>query len=352
MESIQVIRGAQVKPVPAVSIIIPAYNTAHLIAEALDSVFAQTYQDFETIVINDGSPDTEALDRVLQSYLPRIVYIKQPNRRASGARNTGIREARGEYLAFLDSDEYWRREFLASQMGLFEQIPPPDMVYADALYTPDSGRPPGETWMWTCPSRGPCTLDSLLREDCHIGVSSVVARKRAIVDAGLFDETLPCLDDLDMWLRVACRGGKISYQTEPLAYSRADRPGSLSQNKINEKKMLVRIFSKLAETPMAPAAREALNERIQFEQAMLNLTQGKIALLSRSFAQASESLKAANSYFQRRRIKLVLAGLRLAPEMTRSGAIAWERLLMQVHRWRTRVRFSFRRAQQSQPASI
>src|ERR1700682_3677216 len=104
----------QLQPSPRVSIIIPSYKTADLIAACLDSVFAQTFQDFEAIVVNDGSPDTPELEKVLAPYLDRVVYIKQPNKRAAGARNTAIAQARGEFLAFLDSDDSWYPDHLES----------------------------------------------------------------------------------------------------------------------------------------------------------------------------------------------------------------------------------------------
>src|SRR5215467_1463918 len=112
-------RAAQARA-PSVSVIIPAYNTARYIGEALDSVFGQTYRDFEVIVINDGSPDTEALEAVLRPYLDRIVYLKQENRGPAAARNLGIHQARGEYIAFLDSDDCWVEEYLARQMSMFD----------------------------------------------------------------------------------------------------------------------------------------------------------------------------------------------------------------------------------------
>src|SRR5437763_483641 len=88
---------------PQVSIIIPAYNVAPYIAETLDSVFAQTYMNYEVIVVNDGSPDTEDFERALEPYLDRITYLKQENAGVSVARNAGLLAARGEFVAFLDA---------------------------------------------------------------------------------------------------------------------------------------------------------------------------------------------------------------------------------------------------------
>jgi len=92
---------------PRVSVIVPAYNTAPFIAETLDSVFAQSMADFEVIVVNDGSPDTPALEQALLPYRARIRYIVQSNGGLSAARNTAIRASGSELVAFLDSDDVW-----------------------------------------------------------------------------------------------------------------------------------------------------------------------------------------------------------------------------------------------------
>ena len=91
---------------PLVSIIIPAYNVTNYIGDALNSVLAQTFTDYEVIVINDGSPDSEALERALVPYMSRIVYLRQENQGVSAARNRGILSARGTLLAFLDGVIY------------------------------------------------------------------------------------------------------------------------------------------------------------------------------------------------------------------------------------------------------
>ena len=110
-----------VQGTPMVSVIMPVYNCALYIREALESIFAQTFSSFEVITINDGSSDTEQLERELQPYLDRIVYLEQENRGPSVARNLGIRHARGEFIAFLDSDDCWLPNYLSEQMKLFKE---------------------------------------------------------------------------------------------------------------------------------------------------------------------------------------------------------------------------------------
>src|SRR5271165_3446979 len=136
---------------PRVSVIIPTYKTANLIAACLDSVFAQTYKDFEAVVVNDGSPDTPELEKVLAPYMERIVYIKQENKRTAGARNNAIRHARGEFVAFLDSDDTWMPDHLASQMQLFASDTSLGLTYSNGWV----GMPGQEReFMERCPSNG------------------------------------------------------------------------------------------------------------------------------------------------------------------------------------------------------
>src|SRR5262245_38133059 len=92
---------------PVVSVVIPAFQAGHEIGAALASVFAQTFRDFEVIVVNDGSPDVTELDVALAPYRSRIRYLAQRNKGPAAARNRGIREARGRYIAFLDADDEW-----------------------------------------------------------------------------------------------------------------------------------------------------------------------------------------------------------------------------------------------------
>src|ERR1700756_479405 len=116
---------------PLVSVVIPAFNAARYIPATINSVLSQTLRQFEILVVNDGSPDTSELEFALKPYAGRIRYIKQTNRGPAAARNTGIREARGKYTAFLDSDDLWFPEHLASQVLMLERDPSLGLTYSN-----------------------------------------------------------------------------------------------------------------------------------------------------------------------------------------------------------------------------
>ncbi len=117
---------------PAVSVIVPAYNVAPFIGEALASIFAQTFKDYEVIVINDGSPDTPELERAIEPFRSRITYIRQANRGVSAARNAGIRVARAAFVAHLDPDDAWEPDYLSEQLAVLANDPSIDVLYPDA----------------------------------------------------------------------------------------------------------------------------------------------------------------------------------------------------------------------------
>src|SRR5262245_59492249 len=119
-----------------VSVIIPAYNVAPYIAETLDSLWAQTYSDYEAIVVNDGS--TDETEQVITPYLERfggkLIYVRQENRGLPGARNTGMRQARGRYLALLDGDDVWLPDYLTTLVALIEADPTIDVLFPNAIF--------------------------------------------------------------------------------------------------------------------------------------------------------------------------------------------------------------------------
>ncbi len=309
---------------PKVSVIIPAYNTARLIGACLDSVCAQTYADYEVVVINDGSPDTPELEAVLQPYLvrfnqhraeERLVYLKQENKRAAAARNTAIRRARGEFVAFLDSDDSWYPHHLARQMQLLADDTSLDLVYANAML---AGDPAGErTFMSVCPSDGPATFEALIVERCQIPISTVVARRRILMDLGLFDEKLPRCDDYDMWIRVAFSGGRIAYSRAVQARLFIGRPGSLSASEARMTEACWRILEKCKRTlPLQSSARATVERRAAEIRARYLVEEGKCKLEERRFDEARQLIAEANGYLRSSKLRLVLLGLDIAPAAT------------------------------------
>jgi len=299
---------------PKVSVIIPSYKTAHFIANCLDSVFAQTYQNLEAIVVNDGSPDTPELEQVLGPYMDRIVYIKQENKRAAGARNNAIRNARGEYVAFLDSDDTWMPDHLENQMKLFTDDPSLGLTYSNGLV----GMPGKEReFMKRCPSNGEATFSALIVERCQIPISTVVARRDAIIKAGMFDETLLRCDDYDMWVRTAFHGAKIAYSQKIQARMPVGRPGSLSQSRAKMAEGYLIILEKYKTSlPLQAADREAVEKRAKQIQAKYFLEDGKSRLSEREFDGARKSLAKANEYYRKPSISLTVFGLGVAPSAT------------------------------------
>lgn len=311
-------------PSPLVSVIIPAYNAARHIEVAVSSVLAQTFTDFEVIVINDGSLDTEQLVRALQPYLSRITYLTQENRGPSAARNLGIRHARGEWLAFLDSDDAWLAHYLAEQLKFLARDPSLDMVYCNALLEGDT-KEAGRTFMQRCPSVGPVTFESLLVEQTQVITSGTLVRRRAVLAAGLFDEQIHCSEDHDLWLRVVYAGGQIGYQ-RPVLLRRNERPDS--QGSVPAKLLAgeIQALQKLGrELDLSPSTRSLLAQRLRQVQAALAYTEGKEFLLKGETDKAYESLNRAYALAPLRRMRAAMISLRIAPRLTVLGSRLWLR---------------------------
>jgi len=197
---------------PLVSVIIPAYNAAWCVRRAVDSVLAQTFRDFELIVVDDGSTDNTA--SVLAEYGEQLHVLRKPNGGLSSARNAGIKAAQGRYVTFLDADDWWRPEKLARQMSLMEERP--ELVFCStrtSVQTPDGRALPD----WRCACDDGSALAAIFQTNAHVAGSgsAVMARREAFRQAGGFDETLRSLEDIDMWMRLAAIG-KYTCIDEPL----------------------------------------------------------------------------------------------------------------------------------------
>src|SRR3954469_8845816 len=160
----------------SVTVIVPYYNAAPYVQQALNSVFAQTFTDYEIILINDGSPDTAELQRELQPFKGRVGYRVQENRGPGAARNVGIRAAQSEFVAFLDPDDLWEPEYLEAQVAFLRACPEVDVVYCDALMIGETHNA-GKRYSELYPSNGDITVASLVERRCN--VFGLVTARRA-----------------------------------------------------------------------------------------------------------------------------------------------------------------------------
>jgi glycosyltransferase involved in cell wall biosynthesis len=305
--------------VPLVSVVIPAYNVATYIAETLESVFAQTLSAFEVVVVNDGSPDTDELERALAPYLNRVRYFRQENLGAGAARNRAVRETRGEFVAFLDGDDLWLPTYLEKQLE-FVRNGGYDLVYTDALLF---GRSPvaGQTYMHKAPSEGAVTFVSLVRNECNVITSGVVARRTALIDAGLFDESLRLAQDFELWTRMVKRGARLAYQREVLLRYRC-RDDSLSGDVLNRLTREMRVYKHIADTyDLTPTERDELARAMELQEASLALADGKIRLLGERFDEARASFERAHRVLGGWKLGAAVVMLRVAPRLLRRLAL-------------------------------
>lgn len=188
---------------PRVSVVIPAYNHAGFLDAVAASVLAQTFDDFELIIVDDGSQDeTRDVCAHLCQHDARVRYIFQDNKGLSGARNTGIRSARSDFIALLDADDLWEPTKLSKQLAVIERDATVGVVYSDCTFIDEARR----TWPAVKHMElGLTTIyEELLYENVvHGSASAVLIRKECFDRVGLFDESLRSMEDWDMWLRIA-----------------------------------------------------------------------------------------------------------------------------------------------------
>lgn len=200
---------------PCVSVVLPTYDRAPLLGRAIRSVLGQSYEDFEVIVVDDGSTDGTA-GVVASCGDPRVRYVALAHNAGAGAaRNVGIRLARGKFLAFQDSDDEWLPSKLSKQMSAFERGPAGlGVVYSDMRRVWGDG---SETYL-AAPDVRPGRLvggPERFYQVCDLGVQSAVIRREWLDAAGHFNEELPALEDLEMFIRLS-RLCAFEHLREPL----------------------------------------------------------------------------------------------------------------------------------------
>jgi GT2 family glycosyltransferase len=209
--------------VPALSVIIPTYNMAAFVPQAINSVLAQTYRDHEIIVVDDGS--TDETPQVLASLASDIRVIRQENQGVSIARNRGFIASHGDWVAFLDADDRWRPEFEAHMLAVAADADPGlGAICCGWEYLDAEGTPIGTP---RCVTEEAVELDALLRRNAF-PLHAAVVRRQCFAQAGMFNPKLRALEDWDFWLRFVQRGFRIrcveavlaSYRQVPASRSR------------------------------------------------------------------------------------------------------------------------------------
>jgi glycosyltransferase involved in cell wall biosynthesis len=204
-----------------VSVIIPTYNRAKRLKKAIDSVLAQSWQNFELIVVDDGSDDNTA--ELIEKYNTDIVYIRQENSGPAAARNRGIEKARHNLLAFLDSDDWFAENKMETQIEAMDQNPSYLISHTDEIWY-RNGQFLNQKLKHKKNS-GDIFEQSL--ELCAVGMSTVMIRMEIFERYGLFDEEYPCCEDYEFWLRVSAKE-KFLLVEKPLTLKDGGRDDQIS----------------------------------------------------------------------------------------------------------------------------
>jgi hypothetical protein len=216
---------------PLVTVVTPVYNVAKYVGETVDSVLRQTFTKFEYIVVDDGSEDNTA--DVVKSHAgddPRFRLVQGGHRGLSAARNTGIRESRGKYIAYLDGDDRWRPHFLERQVALIESLPPEvGAVFARCRVMLENG-----TFVFLQRQRpGRYDFDDLLvNNNPTRSGSALLIKKSCFEDVGGFDENLAYVEDFECWLRIAERSKTpVLWANKQYLVDQRLRPGQATKDR-------------------------------------------------------------------------------------------------------------------------
>lgn len=231
------------------SVVIPLYNKEHYIEKTLHSVLKQTLQNFEIIIVDDGSTD-KSLEVAKKVVSEKIKIIKQSNQGVSVARNTGIYHASGQYIAFLDADDEWRENYLETIEGLIEKYPQSNIFVTAYAVNMGNGKIKLST---RCTSETGC-LDSywltLAKGYDFVWTSATTIYKQALLDAGGFKINEKIGQDLDMWVRVARNNSKVAYSSKVcVEYNRAAEENARSRVKIAWAKAFIKDLEEELENP-------------------------------------------------------------------------------------------------------
>lgn len=240
---------------PLVSIIIPTFNRAKVVGRAVESVLKQSFKNFECVVVDDGS--TDETDDVLSTFANKINVIKTENRGVSAARNRGADSAKGKYIAFLDSDDEWKKEKLAKQYRFMAEsgckISQTDEVWIR------KGKFVNKSNKY---KRASGNIFYNCLEVCAVTPSSVMMERELFFEYGGFDETFPVCEDYDLWLRMSLRE-RFGLVDEPLIIKYGGESDQLSNSACLDKYRIMSIFNVLHNDNLDEKQKMALKEVLE-----------------------------------------------------------------------------------------
>jgi glycosyltransferase involved in cell wall biosynthesis len=273
-----------------ISVIIPTFNRAKFLEEALRSALGQkgSPDEVEIIVVDDGSTDDTG--QILRSLPGTIRYIRSDHRGVSAARNLGIAESGGEWIAFLDSDDLWLPDKLSAQMKFFSDHPEILLCQTEEIWI-RNGRRINARRYHRKPA-GYCF--PLLLERCLVSPSAVVVNRRIFDSVGVFDESMPACEDYDLWLRIGCRFA-LGLVEEPLVIKRGGHSDQLSATVANLDRYRIEAIVKLLRAaPLSPDQRAAAESMLEKKRRIYSngcLKRGNAPEARRVDALVEEELK-------------------------------------------------------------
>lgn len=264
----------------------PSFNADAYIAGAIESVLAQTFKDHELIIVDDGSNDDtrRVVESYAQGYPQQVIYIHQENKGCAGARNTGVRAAKGEYIAILDADDQWLPERLAEGLKVIEADPRIGLVHAKSMRISNEGKELGvvKRDVKLLSEHDDNMFERIFLRQVNISCPTVLLRKKCFDELGLFDENLSRLgcEDREMWLRVAQRC-RVVYIDQVLAFYRLS---NTSMSKASEK--MFKAHTYVIEKFAQQGAAKALKDKAY---AVVYRNRGDESLLIGDFERSKES---------------------------------------------------------------
>jgi glycosyltransferase involved in cell wall biosynthesis len=269
------------------SVIIPTFNHGQYLMRAIDSVLGQTYKNLEIIVVDDGSTDNTK-DQA-RAYDGLITYIYQPNKGLADARNTGIKASLGEFIAFLDADDWFLKDNLQIKMSFLESHRDAAWVYSDWQYVDEEGnylKRGAEKFKYAAKKLNGYIFQELVHNRNFISPCTVVVKKTVLEDVNYFDPNVICQEDLDLWLRISLKY-PAHYMDKVLVYVTV-HPKSLSTD-----------FTKWVNgnAVIADKLKDLIPDNFQGRQKLMNkIIADKHTFWGRDFSRKGQFSKAIQEY--------------------------------------------------------